>query len=141
MIRKKWAESNAENFRDAKGYTLIEVLLAIAIFAIGILGVGSMQISSVNHNFSARMRTEATLLAAQIVEERMSTAYNNVQSAPPENNGIYTWEITVNNDYPIPSVKTVELEVCWEENHAAPADCDAAPRKKTVTLDFIRANL
>ena len=30
------------------GYTLIEVLIAMAIFAVGILAVGGMQISAIN---------------------------------------------------------------------------------------------
>ena len=57
-----------EPFLDSKGFTMIEVLIAMAIFLIGFLAVGAMQISSVNGNASARMRTEATAIAAQHAE-------------------------------------------------------------------------
>ena len=39
------------------GYTIMEVLIALAIFAIGILGVATMQISSTNGTASARKHT------------------------------------------------------------------------------------
>ena len=39
-----------------RGFTIIEVLMAMAIFLIGFLAVGSMQISAVNGNKSARRR-------------------------------------------------------------------------------------
>lgn len=58
-----------------KGFTIIEVLLAMAIFLIGFLAVGSMQISAVNANASARMRTSASILAGDIVEQLLRCPY------------------------------------------------------------------
>ena len=43
---------------DSRGFTLIEVLMAMAIFSIGILAVGTMQIHSANSNTGARIHTE-----------------------------------------------------------------------------------
>jgi prepilin-type N-terminal cleavage/methylation domain-containing protein len=54
--------------REQSGYTLIEVLIALAIFSIGFMAVSVMQIRSINHNASARMQTEATTLAAHWME-------------------------------------------------------------------------
>ena len=50
------------------GFTLIEVLIALAIFAIGILALTSLQAVYIGGNSSARMQTEATTLAAQWLE-------------------------------------------------------------------------
>jgi prepilin-type N-terminal cleavage/methylation domain-containing protein len=50
------------------GFTLIEVLVATAIFAIGILALTSLQAVYIGGNSSARMQTEATTLAAQWLE-------------------------------------------------------------------------
>lgn len=58
-----------------RGFTIIEVLMAMTIFLIGFLAVGSMQISAVNGNTSARMRTSASILAGDIVEQLMRCPY------------------------------------------------------------------
>jgi len=74
---------NAQTFLSKKkisiadnGFTMIEVLMAMTIFLIGFLAVGSMQIASVNGNTSARMRTSASILAADIVEQLMRCPYD-----------------------------------------------------------------
>jgi prepilin-type N-terminal cleavage/methylation domain-containing protein len=51
-----------------KGYTLIEVLIAIAIFSIGILAVASMQTDAIMKTVSSRNTTEALELASAHVE-------------------------------------------------------------------------
>ena len=58
------------------GFTLIEVLMAMVIFLVGFLAVGSMQISAVNGNTTARMRTSASILAGDIVEQLMRCPYD-----------------------------------------------------------------
>ena len=54
---------------------MIEALMAMAIFLIGFLAVSSMQISAVNGNTSARMRTSASILAGDIVEQLLRCPY------------------------------------------------------------------
>ena len=63
------------NYKE-RGFTLIEVLMAMAIFSIGILGVGTMQIRSTTGNTSARIRTEASIWAQDRVETLMLLPYN-----------------------------------------------------------------
>jgi type IV pilus assembly protein PilV len=58
------------------GFTLIEVLIAMAIFAIGILGVASMQLTSVRGNTSAGNVTANTFVGEDGVETLMSVPYN-----------------------------------------------------------------
>ena len=62
--------------KDNNGFTLIEVLLAMVIFLIGFLAVGSMQISAVNSNANARLRTSASILAGDIVEQLLHCPYD-----------------------------------------------------------------
>lgn len=59
-----------------EGFTLIEVLIAMAIFAIGILGVASMQLTSVRGNTSAGNVTANTFVGEDGVETLMSVPYN-----------------------------------------------------------------
>jgi type IV pilus assembly protein PilV len=62
--------------RNEKGFTLIEVLIAISILAIGLLAVASMQGSASKNNVLAGSRTEATTLAAEQMETLLSLAWD-----------------------------------------------------------------
>jgi len=58
------------------GFSLIEVLIAISIFSIGMLAVVSLQISSMNLNASSRRLTDATALASETMERLLALPYN-----------------------------------------------------------------
>ena len=67
------------NYKE-RGFTLIEVLIALAIFSIGILGVGTMQLRSTGGNTNARIGTEASVWAQDQVESIMLTSYSNTEA-------------------------------------------------------------
>lgn len=50
------------------GFTLLEVLVAVLVLAIGLLGLAGLMASSVRNNQSAYQRTQATWLAYDIVD-------------------------------------------------------------------------
>lgn len=52
-----------------KGFTLIEVLIAISVFSIGILAVAAMQGSATRGNRLGNELTQATVLAQMQIEE------------------------------------------------------------------------
>lgn len=115
-----------------QGLTLIEVLIALAVFSIGILAIGSMQIKSINGNASARMQTEATAYAVDRVERLLALPYddpnldelNNPHQVIDESYTI-VWNVT--DDVPINDTKTIKISV-------TPAN----PTAKTVSLSFIK---
>jgi type IV pilus assembly protein PilV len=55
-----------------RGFTLIEVMVAVVILAVGLLGMASLMARSQKSNESAYSRSQATLMAYDIVE-RMRT--------------------------------------------------------------------
>jgi type IV pilus assembly protein PilV len=61
---------------DDRGFTFVELLIVIGIFSIGILAVASMQVTTIHANSSARMSGEATVLAANKIEELMASDYD-----------------------------------------------------------------
>ena len=61
---------------DEQGFTLIEILIAITVFAIGILAVGKMQITAIQGNSRANYLTEAATIAQSKMEELISLDYN-----------------------------------------------------------------
>jgi type IV pilus assembly protein PilV len=54
--------------RHRGGFSLIEVLITILIFAIGMLGLAALQATSVRSNQSANFRTQATALGYMIID-------------------------------------------------------------------------
>lgn len=64
-------QANASVVRTAstsRGFSLLEVLIAILIFSFGMLGLAALQSFSVKTNQSANFRTQATSLAYMIID-------------------------------------------------------------------------
>lgn len=61
--------------KQSQGFTLIEVLIALAIFSIGILGVAAMQTSSTRGNTAAGKVTSNVTWATDRIEELMALPY------------------------------------------------------------------
>jgi type IV pilus assembly protein PilV len=127
---------------DQHGFTLLEVMIALAIFAIGILAVSAMQMNSINQNAGARIQTEATTVATDTMERLLALPYDHSQldadvSLNPHRQvvGAYTlhWTVTtpdvsdpVYGDLP---VKKIAMTVSCANRNARP-----------VSLSFIKRN-
>lgn len=61
---------------SSAGFTLVEVLIALVVFSIGILAVFAMQISAINQNAAARMQSEATGVAVHTMERLIVAPYD-----------------------------------------------------------------
>ncbi|MCI5207476.1 MAG: prepilin-type N-terminal cleavage/methylation domain-containing protein [Candidatus Electrothrix sp. ATG2] len=61
--------------KEQGGFTLIETLMAMAIFTIGILGVLGMQLASISENLTANSITNGSTWAADQVEKILATDY------------------------------------------------------------------
>lgn len=53
-----------------QGFSLIEVLVAMAIFSIGVLAVGTLILSTTRNNTHGDFMTQATMLARAKIEEK-----------------------------------------------------------------------
>jgi type IV pilus assembly protein PilV len=73
----KMQETKIENCGKEQAFTLVEVLIAISIFSIGILAVASMQISAIQANTRATRTTVHITLAQNKLEELLSLPYDN----------------------------------------------------------------
>lgn len=54
---------------SARGFTLVEMLVAIVVLAIGLLGIAKLSLGTMQANGSALMRTTANQLIQQIVDD------------------------------------------------------------------------
>ena len=56
------------NFKQKKGFTLIESMIAIVVFSFGLLGVAGVMTVAVKNNHNGYMRSQATVLTATIID-------------------------------------------------------------------------
>ncbi len=65
---------------NSKGFTIIEVMIAMAIFAIGILGVAKLQITATGDNTISRTMSEATTVVIENIEKLIiNNSYDKVE--------------------------------------------------------------
>jgi type IV pilus assembly protein PilV len=104
-----------------QGFTVLEVLIALSILLIGILGLLSMQLSSMRAAAFSRHATEATAIASDTMESLRTVALDSlVYSAPhpvdaqgiDDDDGAYTvtWGPIING-----SETSITVTVTWQE--------------------------
>ena len=117
---------NCLHFNSKSGFTLIEVLITLAIFSIGILAVASMQLSSTKNNTTSNIMTQATMLARAQIEQLKNddiassadltignhTDPNNPIDESGNTGGIFTrtWRVSAG---PVATSREVEVSVNW----------------------------
>jgi prepilin-type N-terminal cleavage/methylation domain-containing protein len=102
-----------------KGFTLVEVLIAVMVLAVAFLAMYQMQAMAVRGNETANQVTIATMLAQDKMEEIRNTNYDDVTNLnfPTENYGMvpnfpqFRREVAVTENG---RVKTVRVTVLWK---------------------------
>ena len=98
------------------GFTLIEVMIAIAIIAIGIFGVMSLVITVMKGNTLSKRVTTATTIAQEKLEDFKIMDYDNAvddSGTDTAYNIDYYWEADVQDDTPATDTKTITVDVYW----------------------------
>lgn len=62
----------SNKFTDSNGFTLIEILIALTIFSIGLLAIAGQQLTAISFNSGSNLRTSTTAVAQGVMEEVMS---------------------------------------------------------------------
>ena len=92
------------------GFTLIEIMIAIFILTVGLLGVAGMAATVINGNAFGKEITTAATLAQDKMEELKNTDYGSIVS-DDDADPIYTRTWTVAADTPAGGMKTIEVKV------------------------------
>ena len=122
----------------SNGFTLIEVLVAMAIFSIGILAVASMQLAGTKSSSSARFSTEAAILAQSQMESLLALEYN--PAAPHTDFAAGFHGPFANSKYEV----EWNVEVGTLNAIALPADClgiivTVRWKQRSYNLNFIKS--
>ncbi|WP_321413292.1 prepilin-type N-terminal cleavage/methylation domain-containing protein [uncultured Desulfobacter sp.] len=98
------------------GFTLLEVMIATSILAIGILGIIQMHISAIQGNETAWKFTESSGFAANEIEGLIRLPYDDDDFVNgSKQQGDYNVSWTVTNSDPIPNVKKITMTVGWTD--------------------------
>jgi len=115
-----------------QGFTIIEVMIAMTILAIGLLSIGTMQIAAVKGNKIAMDISKASYLAESKLEELLSLPFVDANVADAngdgalgldaktadtadrfEINGRYTLFWNIADDFPLNNTKTIKVIIVW----------------------------
>ncbi len=79
LLKDNLKIKSAPQYFDCAGFSLIEVLITLLIMSIGLLGLASMQIQSIQQSNDSYYRSQASILAFDITE-RMRANVGNINN-------------------------------------------------------------
>ncbi len=106
---------------DQRGFTLLEIMISLAIFALGILGIVNMHMTAISSNASAVKFTEATLASQCQIESQTMASYDTIDNTNASTSDGYT-VVTNADDDVIPVGYTLEWRLIQEIDMSSPAD-------------------
>ena len=137
--------------RRSAGFTMIEVLVALLVFSLGVLGLVAIQATATRMASDARDRAVATFLADQILARMLisnpttalsfahratGTTACNPSGADSTNATVIAWLVEVEQQLPkagsalqqivVTAPNEVTVRLCWQNG-------DEAPRSLTVS--------
>jgi type IV pilus assembly protein PilV len=109
--------------KSQNGFTLLEVLVAIVILTIGLLGTAGLTTGVIRGNHYSKNITSATAAAQTQLESIKSSGYANATTTNFPGDTVtmggmtFTRTTTVTNSSPAANMKTVSVTVSWTESN------------------------
>ena len=115
-----------QRVRTARGFTLIEILIALTLLAIGLLGMAGLTVGIMRGNSLSKEVTTATALAQDKMEDIKRLGYNGATAQSEGYNSIagythYRRDTVIDVDTPNIGMKTVTVTVYWDSDAASVA--------------------
>jgi len=105
-------------FNTSKGFTLLEMLIAMTILSVALLGLAQMMLLSIRGTSFGNKVTEATTFAQDKMEELRTVDWNTLQDGNDVIGGSQgiqyqrAWTVV-----PTGKMKTVDLGVSWDDGN------------------------
>lgn len=140
----------ARNARQEAGFSLLEALVTLAILSVGLMGLAFLQAQGMQFNTSAYSRTQASILASDIIDRMRLNAANvgaydtssfskdpdddcDVLAAPDADNDLTCWFERLGSALPggdggiTVNAAVVTVTVSWRERPGGRQDEDFDP--------------
>ena len=109
--------------KDQKGFTLLELLIALVILAIGLLGLAGLHISAITGNVSGFKLSTASAVAQEQIEElkALDPSDADLGTGDHDDGNVVVQNITYNRSYniqddtPVSGTSTILYTVSWIE--------------------------
>lgn len=124
---------NYFGLKSEKGFSLIEIMVAFAILGVGMLGVGTMLIASMEQDKYTSKMQNADQLAMNLAEELRADSVDGVVATTQDIHGkSYYYKIWVTKDEPTLGIDRVDVWIGCDGpncNQTNPLEC-----KYTTTI-------
>ncbi len=108
---------------NQKGFTLLELLIALVILAIGLLGLAGLHVAAIKGNVSGFKLSTASAVAQERIEDlKAMDATAAALSAGIHADGnvavqgiVYTRTYTIQDNTPVPGTSTITFTISWTE--------------------------
>lgn len=71
--------------KNSRGFSLVDVMISMAIFSVGILAVAGMQVSATNSNSASRNVTDMTIIGTNVLETLRTRPFDHADLEPTTN--------------------------------------------------------
>lgn len=134
-----------------QGFTLLEVLVTMVVMALGLLGYAGLQMASLKNSASAYQRSQATILAYDMIDrmranriQAVASTYNITYGAVPAAAGIagddlVDWKLLVENALPGGEINIVVdaqgnalISIRWADKRDRSASANSTFNTQTV---------
>ncbi|MGE0386736.1 MAG: type IV pilus modification protein PilV [Gammaproteobacteria bacterium] len=109
------ASGHLPGMRSERGFTLLEALVALLVLAVGLLGLAGLQIQGLRFNTDAYVRSQATMLAYDIMERMRMRRFN----TPNDATGVQAMTDYTDEDpggaCDLTSAATADELTCWHD--------------------------
>lgn len=125
QVRPTWLRSPLPSLEGNRGFTLIEMMIALVLFGVGLMALAQALPNGLSVRDKARRMTVATSLAQESVEQLRNLPFDAGQlsagaHSDPDNpiNGAYVRRWTVENNMPVQNMKRVTVRVSFPTSSA-----------------------
>jgi len=105
---------------NEKGFSLIELMIAIVILSVGLLGLAGLQATAINGNHHGNTIGQATALAQNTIEQIRNTSYDEIIPAnfpisEPVGGSNFDRAVLIEEDTPLNELKRITVTVSWRK--------------------------